>query len=163
MRSAIAKAVAALLIAAPLTLVAKESLGVFEGWAAFADPGARRCYAIALPLPSGATREVQPFASIGDWPAQRQRGEVYFRLGRQMRPASRISLRVGGSWYPMTGSGTHAWALDRQTNGRILAGIRSAESMTIAAFDRRGNRFTDRYPLKGVATALDAVRLACAR
>ena len=150
-----------LLMTAPSAIAAKEDLGVFDGWAAFAEPAKGRCYAIALPLPSGAARDLQPFATISDWPKRRVRGEVYFRLGRPMRPATRISLRVGNRWYPMVGSGTHAWASDLRANTQILAAMRTSESMTIAAFDRRGNRFTDRYPLKGAPSAIDAARLGC--
>lgn len=163
MRLLIPSLLGAAVLCAPAVLAAKDALGVFENWAAFAEADVRRCYAIALPLPSGAKREVQPFASVADWPTRRVRGEVYFRIGRAVRPGSRISLRVGNRWYPMTGSGTHAWALDSRTNSQILAAMRVSESMTVAAFDRRGIRFTDRYPLRGAATAMDSVRLACQR
>jgi hypothetical protein len=41
--------------------------------------------------------------------------------------------------------------------------MRSAESMSVSATDRSGRRFTDRYGLEGVATAMDAATVGCAR
>ena len=152
---------AGLAMASAAALSAKESLGVFETWAAFRDPAERRCYAIAMPLQSASRRDLQAYASIGTWPGRNVSGQVYFQLGRDTRKGTRISLRVGNRWYRMAGGGTSAWALDAQTNTAILSGIRSSQSMTIAAFDTRGNRFTDRFPLAGAATAIDAASVAC--
>ncbi|MDG6079634.1 hypothetical protein E3U23_10550 [Erythrobacter litoralis] len=145
------------------TLSAKDSLGIFESWGAFRDAPNGRCYAIATPLPTASKRDIAAYASVGTWPQRRLRGQVYFKLGRRTRPGTRISLRVGNSWYKMSGSRSDVWAFDAQTNAAILAGMRSSQSMTIAAFDTRGNRFTDRYPLAGAATAIDAATLACGR
>ena len=155
-------AMAILALSAAGSVAAKDSLGVFGGWAAFHDPDQRRCYAIATPLP-GASRDQQPYASIGSWPGRGVRSQVYFRLGRQTRKGTRISLRVGSRWYRMAGGGVNAWAADTTTNAAILAAMRSSQSMTIAAFDTRGVRYTDRYPLAGAATAIDAAIVGCAR
>ena len=155
-------AVGILALSAAGAVAAKDSLGVFEGWAAFSDPDQRRCYAIATPLRAGA-REGQPYASIGTWPGRGVRNQVYFRLGRQTRKGTRISLRVGSRWYRMAGGGVNAWAADPTTNAAILAAMRSSQSMTVAAFDTRGVRYTDRYPLAGAATAMDAAIVGCAR
>ena len=164
MRSTIARfALIAAFTLSGVAVGAKESLGVFEQWAAFRDPAQERCYAIAVPLPAAAQRDLQPYASIGNWPRRKVRNQVYFRLGRATREGSRISLRVGNSWYKMAGRGTNAWAADARTNAAILAGMRSSQSMTIAASDMRGNRFTDRYPLEGAATAMDAALVSCGR
>jgi hypothetical protein len=35
--------------------------------------------------------------------------------------------------------------------------------MSLTATDRAGRRFTDRYSLKGAATAMDAATVGCAR
>ena len=45
----------------------------------------------------------------------------------------------------------------------IVAAMRSGSRMSVTATDRGGNRFTDRYSLAGVATAIDAATIACAR
>jgi hypothetical protein len=45
----------------------------------------------------------------------------------------------------------------------IVAAMRSADSMSVTATDRSGHRFTDRYSLRGAATAMDAATVGCAR
>ena len=83
-------ALAAITLSAPLA--AKDSLGVFSDWGAFRDPSVPRCYAIAIASPSSATRELEPFATIGTWPGRNLRGQVHFRLSRQLSANGSITL-----------------------------------------------------------------------
>ena len=55
------------LVATPLA--AKDSLGVYSGWAAFRDAEVPRCYAIASPEPRRNYRANGAYASVGTWPA----------------------------------------------------------------------------------------------
>lgn len=148
-------------VAAPLA--AKDSLGVYADWGAFRDPSVPRCYAIAKPEASSASREFEPFASVGTWPARRLRGQVHFRLSRPLAPGARITLVVGGKSFRLTGGGGDAWAEDRRMDAAIIAAMRSADRMTLRATDRRGRRFANSYSLAGAATAMDAATLACSR
>ena len=159
MRKAIALALA--LCAAPLA--AKDTLGVFESWAAFRDPSVPRCYAIAAPRDSAAARDFAPFATIASWPRRKIRGQVHFRLSRRLADAPRVSLTIGGNSFLLTGGGGDAWAADRAMDAAIVAAMRSARTMTIRATDRRGRRFADRYELGGAASAMDAATVGCAR
>ena len=88
-------AVAALTLAAPLA--AKDSLGVFSDWGAFRDPSLPRCYAIAMPEDSRARRDFEPFATVGTWPRRNLRGQLHFRLSRQLAAGSAITLAIGGN------------------------------------------------------------------
>lgn len=101
-------AVAALTLAAPLA--AKDSLGVFSNWGAFRDPSLPRCYAIAVPEDSRARRDFEPFATIGTWPRQNIRGQVHFRLSRQLAQRPGITLSIGAKSFQLTGGGGDAWA-----------------------------------------------------
>ena len=81
-------ALALLAVAAPLA--AKDDLGVFEHWAAFRDAGVPRCYAI-----SAAEKERKAFlayADVATWPKQGVRGQVHFRLSRELANNPRLSL-----------------------------------------------------------------------
>ena len=79
-------------------------------------------------------------------------------------PASpHLSLFLGRARYDLTGGGVDAWARDKQTDAAIVAAMRSADSISVSAIDRTGHRFTDRYELKGAATAMDAATVGCAR
>ncbi|MBX7480917.1 invasion associated locus B family protein [Qipengyuania qiaonensis] len=150
-----------LVLAAPLS--AKDSLGVFSDWGAFRDPSVPRCYAIAIPEPSSMRRDFEPFATIGSWPRQNLRGQVHFRLSRQLSTRPNISLSIGGKTFRLTGGGGDAWAADRTMDAAIVAAMRSASRMTVRASDTRGNRFSNSYSLAGAATAMDAATLACSR
>lgn len=150
----------ALSIAAPLW--AKDSLGVFGQWGAFRDAAVPQCYAIAMAEPTRDQRDTDPFSSVGTWPGRQVRGQVHFRLGRQMADTPRIRLAIGGQRFDLTGSGTDAWAPDAQQDAAILAAMRAGSRMSVSATDRAGRRFTDSYSLAGAATAIDAAAVGCA-
>jgi hypothetical protein len=152
-------AFAALVAAAPLA--ARDSLGVFDDWGAFRDPAVPRCYAIAAA--EKASGPYEAYADVGTWPRQNVRGQVHFRLSRQLAAQPRVSLALGGRRYQLTGGGADAWAQDKGMDAAIVAAMRSAESMSVSATDTAGRRFTDRFSLKGVATAMDAATVGCAR
>jgi hypothetical protein len=154
------------LIASPLA--AKDSLGVFGQWGAFRDPQVPRCYAIAaadaeLRASARNAREHAPFASVGTWPKRAVRGQLHFRLSRNLAGSPRIALSIGGRRFELNGGGGDAWAKDRTMDAAVVSAMRSAGSMSVSATDSAGRRFTDRYSLDGAATAMDAATVACAR
>jgi hypothetical protein len=157
------KSAALLLIALAAPLAAKDSLGVFSDWAAFRDASVPRCYAIAVPAASQASREFEPFATIGTWPRRNLRGQVHFRLSRALADTANVVLLVEGKSFRLIGGGADAWAEDRTMDAAIVAAMRSATRMTIRATDNRGRRFSNTYSLAGAATAMDAATLACSR
>ncbi len=150
----------ALLVASPA--LARDSLGMFSGWAAFRDPAAPRCYAIAMAAPSTMQRDYQPFADVAWWPRQGVRGQVHFRLSRKLQPNAAISLSIGGQRIPLVGGGGDAWAADKRGDAAIMAAMRVAKDMTVSARDAGGRGFTNRYDLSGAATAMDAAAVGCA-
>lgn len=149
-----------LIIAGPVW--ARDSLGVFGQWGAFRDAETPRCYAIAAAETSRNRRDYDPYASVGTWPQRRVRGQVYFRLSRELWTAPRVRLAIGGQRFDLTGSGGNAWAQDGGQDAAIITAMRGASRMSVSAIDNRGNRFTDRYSLEGAATAMDAASVACA-
>lgn len=149
-----------LLFASPLA--ARDSLGVFGMWGAFRDPDVPRCYAIAAADSSRNRRDFEPYASVGTWPNRQVRGQVHFRLSRELSSTPRVRLAIGGQRFDLTGGGNDAWAADAGADAAIVAAMRGGSTMSISATDNRGNRFTDRYTLSGAATALDAAAVGCA-
>lgn len=142
---------------------ARESLGLYGGWGAYRDPLIPRCYAIAKPLPSTAQRDYQPYVGVGTWPRRGVRGQIHFRLSRQMAEAPKITLRIGTQSFNLTGGGGDAWPADQTMNAAITAAMRSARQMTISATDTKGRRFSNIWNLPGAASAMDAAALGCAR
>lgn len=148
---------ALLLVAAPAA--ARETLGVYRGWAAFRDPD--RCYAIAAPLVAGGTGRWRPFASVGSWPARGLRGSLHVRLSRERDRSAGVTLSVGERRFRLVANGVDAWAADPATDRAIIAALRSGRSMSVEAVGVGGRPFADTYALSGAATAIDAAILAC--
>nr|WP_156842189.1 hypothetical protein [Novosphingobium aquimarinum] len=152
---------AALSISAPAA--ARDSLGLYETWGAFRDPMVPRCYAIAMAQASQRQRDYEPYAAVGTWPKRGVRNQIHWRLSRKLTTDPRIELVIGDQRYPLTGGGGDAWAPDNRSNAAILAAMRSARSMTVRATDARGRRFANTWSLPGVASAMDAAAIGCAR
>ena len=152
---------AMVLLAVPA--MARDSLGVFDSWGAFRDPRVPRCYAIAMPAPSRLQRDHEPYATIATWPRRAIRGQVHFRLSRDLRDAAAVTLIMNGKRFTLTGGGADAWAQDRAMDAAIVAAMRSASRMTVSSVDRSGRRFSNTYTLDGASSAMDAATVACAR
>lgn len=155
------------LLVSPAALSAKDSLGVFSEWGSFRDQNVPRCYAIAKPQPPIRKKDIErieydAFASVGTWPQRKIRNQIHLRLSRKMARNASITLNVGGKRFALNGGGGDAWAKDKAMDASIVAAMRSATSMAVTSTDTRGNRFFDRYVLKGAATAIDAATLGCA-
>jgi len=148
---------ALLLAAAPLA--ARESLGVYESWAAFKDASPARCYAIAKA--QGKPRAPAPtpgYATVSTWPGKGVRGAVHIVLSREVPAKASVRLAVGDKRFTLITKGRNAWAADAQSDAAIIAAIRSAARMSLS-----GAGFTDRYTLAGAATAIDAATVGCAK
>lgn len=143
--------------------VARDSIGLYSQWGAFRDPAAPRCYAIAKAAPSRLDRDYQPYATVGTWPRKALRNQVHFRASRKISPAAPIILTLGAQRFELTGGGGDAWPVDRRMNAAIVAGMRSARTMTLSTRDTRGRRFSNTWNLAGAASAMDAAALGCAR
>ena len=150
-------AIGALCLSSPA--VARDSLGVFETWGAFRDPGVPRCYAIARSERRGGPTG---FATVGTWPRAKVRGQVHFRLSRAAAAGARIDLRIGGQTVPLVGGGGDAWAPDQRGDATVIAAMRSAQRMTVRVHASGGSGFADSYTLAGAATAMDAALVGCA-
>jgi hypothetical protein len=147
----------------PSVTQARDALGIYGEWGAFRDARVPRCYAIAKPAPSTLSRDFEPFATIATWPKRNVRGQVHFRLSRTISPDRSIRLRIGDKSFDLVGGGGDAWARDAGMDAAINAAMRSAGRMTVSARDSTGRAFSNTYNLTGVATAMDAARIGCAR
>jgi hypothetical protein len=140
----------------------REPLGIFSGWGAFRDAQPPRCYAIATPERRGSG-ERRSFASVAIWPRQKINGQVHFRLREPRRPNSPIRLIFGDRSFALVAASVDAWAPGPRADAAIIATMRSGTSMRIAWVSKEGRNRSDGYLLKGVATAIDAAALGCAR
>lgn len=153
-----------LTLAFPVTAIAAPAaLGVFDGWGAFRDPAAPRCYAIAAPAATIGVPQVKPYASVGYWPKSGIRGQFYVRLSKPRRDGAELRLTIGSRRFLLTGNAIHGWASDARMDAAIVSAMRSAPSMSLESVSTRGGAIADTYRLRGAATAIDAAALGCAR
>ena len=159
----IARIILALLSVGLLASIAqaRDSLGVYDDWGAFRDPEIPRCYAISRPSRNRAG-EWEPFASVGNWPDSDRRGQVHFRLRRDLGDDGQPILTIGSRNFELIGRGPDAWAASSRDDAAIVAAMRSGATMRIEARSRRTGRFVDNYSLSGAASAIDAAALGCA-
>lgn len=143
------------LIALAAPLAARDSLGVYESWAAFSDASPRRCYAIAK---AQGTPPAPAYATISNWPARKVRGALHIVLSREVAAKASVRLAVGDKRFTLVAKGRNAWAKDARDDAAIVAAMRSASRMSVS-----GSGFTDRYALTGAATAIDAATVACSQ
>ena len=142
-----------LALAAPL--VARESLGVYDRWAAFKDASPPRCYAIA----KAEGKPANPaYATVSLWPDKGVRGAVHIVLSREVAAKASVRLTIGDKRFDLVAKGRNAWAADARGDAAIVAAMRSASRMSVS-----GGGFTDRYTLTGAATAIDAATVGCAK
>jgi hypothetical protein len=151
---------AASLLALAAPLAARESLGVFDGWAAFRDDSPRRCYAIAKAQGSAAA---PAYATVSNWPDRKVRGAVHLVLSREVADKKQVRLTVGDKRFDLVAKGRNAWAKDARDDAAIIAALRSATRMSVSAQGAKTGSFTDRYTLAGAATAIDAATVGCAK
>lgn len=154
------------LLALPMLVSAappgRTPLGIFGNWGAFRDARPPRCYAIATPERRGSG-EWRSFASVAIWPQQKIGGQVHFRLREPRRPNSPVRLIFGDRSFALVAASVDAWAPGPRADAAIIGAMRSATSMRIAWVSNDGRNRSDGYLLKGVATAIDAAALGCAR
>lgn len=143
--------------------LARDPLGVFDGWGAFRDSRPARCYAIAQPetVRSGDARRA--FLSVAIWPGRDLRPQVHVRLRRDRPAGTPVFLETGGARFLLVAGRADAWGRDSRADEAIVQAMRGGEWVRVIARDERGRRFTDAYRLKGAATAIDAAIVACAR
>ena len=151
--------IASAMLVAPAN--AKDRLGVYQSWAAFRDPAASRCYAIAAPEESVGTATRKAYLSIGFWPKRGVSHHIYVRLSRERSSNSFITLSAGGRRFRLKGEGSGGWATDRRMDMAIIAAMRSATSLSVESIGRNGRSIVDAYALRGAPSAIDAAALGC--
>jgi hypothetical protein len=151
---------AASLLALAAPLAARESLGVFDGWAAFRDDSPHRCYAIAK---AQGSPPAPAYATVSNWPDRKVRGAVHWVLSREVAGKQPVRLMVGDKRFDLVAKGRNAWAKDARDDAAIIAALRSATRMSVSAQGAKTGTFTDRYTLAGAATAIDAATVGCAK
>ena len=142
---------------------ARDPLGVFNAWGAFRDKAPHRCFAIAEPDPKRSKGDWRPFASVANWPDRGVSNQIHVRLRKNRKRDTPVTLSIGPQKFDLVAGTADAWAPDPRTDAAIVRAMRSGQWMIINAKGQRGGGFVDSNHLRGIATAIDAATVACAR
>lgn len=142
--------------------VPRQDLGIFFNWGAFQDKNPRKCFAIAQAAGGNSARGRPGSASITSWPARGLSPQLHVRLSRTKRAGSAVIAKIDGRSFQLLAGGENAWAPNAAADAQIVSAIRTGTMMSIESRAEQGGLIRDHYPLRGVATAIDAAVIACA-
>ncbi len=147
---------------AAVPALARDNLGVFDGWGAFRDASPARCFAIAEPA-QGSAGKWRPFASVAHWPQQKIRGQLHIRLSRERQASAKVFLIIDDRRWQMVAGKYDVWSPTSAHDAFIITKMRAGRSMSVSSVAANGGGFADTYKLSGAATAIDAAALGCAQ
>jgi hypothetical protein len=129
-------------------------------WAAI-DRG-RTCEASTRALRIAEKGKVQARAGFAFDAAGPRHGQFYAQLSRLPRAGSTVILTVGDQPFLLATGNGWAWSRGGPQDEAIIGAARGGGTMRVESRDDAGGRFTDRYLLDGVPTAIDAAAARCA-
>ena len=139
-----------------------KSLGKFDSWEAFAEPGGggKVCYAAALPrqsknAPAGRGRA---YSMLSNHPADKSFGVIGFTAGFALKKGSPAMLQIGATKFELYAVGDTAWARDDKA---VVAALAKARSATFVGIPAKGDPVADNYALDGFADARAAIDKEC--
>ena len=143
-----------------LAAMAGQVIGVSGAWAAVDRRSS--CEALTRsPYPATRTRGVAT-AGFRFTPDRRQWGQFHVALSRVPRGGATVILDIGRQPFLLVARGRDAWSRGTAQDQAILETLRSAAAMKVTSRSTTGARFTDRFEVRGAATAIDMAAARCA-
>jgi hypothetical protein len=137
--------------------IAGQVIGVSGSWAAI-DRGSS-CEAVTR---SPFLSRGQAVAGFRFTPDRRQWGQFHVALRRQPRPGASVMLELGRRPFLLVARDGQAWSRGTAQDQAIIEALRSAGTMKVSARSTSGARFSDRFEVRGAATAIDMAAARCA-
>ena len=156
-------ACAALVIGAGPADAAQRVLLARGYWAALKSEDGRQCQSAARSLRDAPKGAAQAHATLAFDAGRGRRGQFHVRLSRSARAGTSVMLTIGGQPFQLVARGHEAWSAGPAQEAAIIAAMRVASGMRVAARDSAGRRFADRYLLAGAPSAIDAAAAGCSR
>jgi hypothetical protein len=140
--------------------MAGQVIGVSGAWAAIDRRSS--CEALTRsPYPATRTRGPAT-AGLRFTPDRRQWGQFHVALSRTPRAGATVMLEIGRQPFLLVARGQDAWSRGAAQDQAIIAALRSGGAMKVSARSDAGGRFTDRFEVRGAATAIDMAAARCA-
>jgi hypothetical protein len=151
------------LVALP-ALADTQRLGMFQSWGAFSnkDSGALVCYASSKPVKSeGTVKKRNPvLAEVTDRPSEHHNGVIDILAGYTMDAAKPVTLEIGKQSFKLFAHADAAFAQNAD-DAKIVAAMRTGQSMVFSATTGKGVVTKDTFTLAGMPDALREIDKAC--
>lgn len=129
------------------------------GWAAI-DRGSS-CEALTRSLRAPPKGQEAAVIGLGFDADRRRWGQFTVKMGRPLRPGSSVRVDIGNQIFLLEARGTNAWGRDTAQNLAIIDALRSGPGLRLLAREPSGRRVSDRFDVRGAATAIDAAAARC--
>ena len=151
---------------------AAERVAAHTDWSVFVASTPKECYIVSPPTKSAATRDGKPTeVTRGDIrlfvafrPGENVSNEVSFTGGYPFKPASTVTLDVGGTKFdlgPGQGdAGEWAWT-DPSDDSKAVAAMRKGSSAVLTGTSSRGTTTVDTFSLSGFTAAIEDAEARC--
>ena len=140
-----------------------QKLGSFQSWSAFSNKDtALVCYASSKPVKSeGTVKKRNPvLAEVTDRPSEHHEGVIDILAGYTMDTTKPVTLQIGKETFKLFAHGDAAFA-QNDDDAKIVAAMRSGETMLFSATSSKGVATKDSFSLAGLPDALREIDKAC--
>jgi hypothetical protein len=143
-----------------IAAMAGQVIGVSGAWAAIDRQSS--CEALTRSLYLATRTRSAATAGFRFTPDRRQWGQFHVGLSRAPRAGATVMLEIGRRPFLLVARGSDAWSRGTAQDQAIIEALRSASAMKVSARSASGGRFTDRFEVRGAATAIDMAAARCA-
>ncbi len=162
MRGTIAAAIVAILVSASPSYGQKAKLiKQFSGWTAYSHDSATNkvCFVVAKPTRSTPKRVRRGpiLFYVSHWPGDTVRNEISVKIGYPFKPGVAADLTVGKEKFKLFTKGEGAFVKEAVVEQQIVEAMKKGSLMVVQGRSKRGTLTTDRYSLKGITAALNAI------
>jgi invasion protein IalB len=123
----------------------------------------KSCFIMTQPaerLPRGLTRDpAHVYVTMRQ--GETTRPEFSVITGYPLKAGAEAQIAIGTTGFAAVGQNKNIWLKNPAEEGRFIAELRRASSLTIKGTSQRGNDTTDRYTLTGFGAALERAQKEC--
>ncbi len=142
-----------------------ELLGEFGDWAAYTYKASdtKVCYISSRPKasdPASAKRD-PTFFLVTHMPGRKVKGEISTIIGYPFKKDSTAQLAIDQTSFELFTNADGAWADSTAAEKKIVAAMKSGQSLSVTGTSWRGTQTVDTYSLNGVSAALAKIDETC--
>jgi hypothetical protein len=142
-----------------------ERLGDFSNWSAFKfDEGGKPvCFMASEPTKAEGnyTTRGEIHAMVTHRPGEQRTDEVSIQAGYPYKEQAMVDIEVGSLKVQLFTQGDSAWAVDKETDKKLVQAMIKGSTMVVQGTSSRGTNTKDTYSLSGFTRAYEAINQAC--